>query len=262
MLSEQSFASGTEELTELWSTGGWISWLGGPAAAPLQAWPRRADGAALAHVLTLDLGDLDGVLDAQGKAVWPGLREGPPTVGVLEVFHDLQTYGVEPGDRGAGAWLVRWVAEPERSVLVEPPADLGASAMACQAVILLPGFTLPPAADTAGGPVERFKLAQLREMQRKESWTVQRTAGTSREPGPITHVYVHRQTGVINALARLATVLPLTVFGDEHRLVLDVECTAVLEGWFGDCRHLKVWMRASDLAARDFAAAWCLLRTG
>lgn len=262
VLSEQSFAPGIEEMTELWCTGGWISWLGGPAAAPLQMWPRREDGTALAHVLTVDLADLDGVLDAQGKSVWPGLREGLPSSGVLEVFHDLQTYGTEPGDRDTGAWLVRWVAAPDRSALVDPPVDFGASEMSCQAVIPLPGFTLPSAADAAGGPVERFELAELLETQLRESWTFQRTAGASRAPGPVTHVYGHSQTGAINARALLESVLPLTVPDDEHRLILDIESTAVLEGWFGDCGHLEVWMRASDLAARDFTQAWCLIRTG
>jgi hypothetical protein len=108
VFSDRSFDPGDEELTELWSTGGWVSWLGDPAAAPLDQWPRAADGTPRAHVLTLDLADAAGVLEAQGEAARPGLREGLPTTGVLEVFHDLRTFGCETGDGGAGAWSLRW----------------------------------------------------------------------------------------------------------------------------------------------------------
>ena len=261
VLSEQSFAPGDEELTELWSTGGWVSWLGGPAAAPLEQWPRAADGTALAHVLTLDLADTAGVLDAQGKAAWPGLREGLPTTGVLEVFHDLRTFGDETGDRDAGAWSVRWVAEPDRTTLVEPPADVEVPAPACQLVLALPGFTLPPAADAAGGPQEDFETAEALEEALQRAWLAQRTGSTEGYPVPVSHVYGHSQHGEINARALLAEVLPLNTPGDEHRLVLDLESWTALEGWFGDAGSLEVWMRTTDLEARRFDQAWCLIRT-
>ena len=74
-------------------------------------------------MLTLDLADLSGVVDDQGKAVWPGLREGLPTDGVLEVFHDLRTFGYDAADRDTGAWMVRWVVDPARTELVEPPPE-------------------------------------------------------------------------------------------------------------------------------------------
>jgi len=32
-------------------------------------------------------------------------------------------------------------------------------------------------------------------------------------------------------------------------------------GWFGDAGSLEVWMRQSDLNARVFGKAWCLIRT-
>ncbi|KLU09772.1 hypothetical protein ABL57_10420 [Kocuria sp. SM24M-10] len=143
VLSDQSFAPGDEELRELWGSGGWVSWLGGPAAAPLDGWPRTVDGTALAHVLTLHLADLAGVLDDQGKAVWSGLREGLPTVGVLEVFHDLRTFGSDATDQDRGAWVVRWVADPARTELVQPPKGVDTPSAVCQVVLALPGFTLP-----------------------------------------------------------------------------------------------------------------------
>ncbi|WP_188539634.1 DUF1963 domain-containing protein [Kocuria dechangensis] len=260
VLSEQSFAPGAEELTELWCTGGWISWLGGPAAAPLSSWPRRNDGKPLSHVLTVDLADLDAVLDAQGKAVWPHLREGLPTHGVLEVFHDLQTSGYGTGDRRRRGWLVRWVSAPQRTGLVQPPADLEEPTAVCQPVIPLPGFTLPPAADAAGGPVDRFEVAAALEEQLLRSWMLLRTGSTAGPAVPISHVYGHSQRGEINARALLERLLPLTVPGDQHRLILEVEGVTALDGWFGDSGHMEVWMRDSDLAARDFEASWCLVR--
>ena len=61
--------------------------------------------------------------------------------------------------------------------------------------------------------------------------------------------------------ALLDKVLPLSVPGDEHRLVLDLESWTALKGWFGDAGNLEVWMRGSDLESRRFDHAWCLIRT-
>ncbi|STX05719.1 DUF1963 domain-containing protein [Kocuria rosea] len=260
-LTDQSFAAGDEELRELWGAGGWVSWLGGPAAAPLDAWPRAADGTALAHVLTLDLADLSGVVDDQGKATWPGLREGLPTDGVLEVFHDLRTFGHDATDWDTGAWVVRWVAEPARTELVPPPEEMDTPSAVCQVVLALPGFTLPPAVDTAGGPEEKLETAQTLEESLQRAWLAQRTGSTKGHPVPVSHVYGHSQHGEIQARALLAKVLPLSVPGDEHRLVLELESWTALEGWFGDAGSLEVWMRGSDLVSHRFDHAWCLIRT-
>ncbi|MGQ1797343.1 DUF1963 domain-containing protein [Kocuria oceani] len=261
VLSDQSFAPGDEELRELWGTGGWVSWLGGPAAAPLDGWPRTVDGTALAHVLTLHLADLAGVLDDQGKAVWPGLREGLPTVGVLEVFHDLRTFGSDATDQDSGAWVVRWVADPARTELVQPPEGVDTPSAACQVVLALPGFTLPPAADAAGGAEEEFETARAVEKAVRRAWLAQRTGSARGHPTLVSHVYGHSQHGEIHARALLHNVLPLSAAGDEHRLVLDLESWTALSGWFGDAGSLEVWMRDSDLQARRFDRAWCLIRT-
>ena len=49
--------------------------------------------------------------------------------------------------------------------------------------------------------------------------------------------------------------------GDEYRLILDIESWPFLDGWFGDAGNLEVWMRQSDLDTKNFAAAWCLIRS-
>lgn len=262
--SDQSFPAGIEEVRDLWTSGGWVSWLGGPAVAPLQTWPTAASGLPLAHVITVCLEDLHGVSEASVKAGWPLHDEGLPTAGALEVFHDLRTFGQEAGDAAAGAWSVRWTPTPDRSVLVQGPdtSDLDGypSAAVCQAGTFLPGWNLPAVFDFAQASAEVFDAAQdLREGYGR-AWMVQRQIPYRGAPYNVTHAYGHAQHASSTAQEVLSVVLPLTD-GDRHRLVLDIESYTHLSGWFGDLGNLQVWMRQSDLADRNFDAAWCLIRT-
>lgn len=111
-----------------------MSWLGGPAVGPLAEWPRRTEGRALAHVATIHLGNLDATTDSEGKAGWPlgQLRKELPTDSVLEVFHDLESFGYHPADGAARGWRVRWVRTPDRSVLIDPPQDLDTPTDVCR----------------------------------------------------------------------------------------------------------------------------------
>jgi hypothetical protein len=262
VLSEQSFDAGDAELRELFPEGAWISWLGGPAVAPLPEWPRRSDGTPLAHVAAIHLADLNGVVDAEGKAAWPSTtrREGLPEHGVLEVFHDLESFGYESADGPSKAWLVRWVPDPGRG-LIDPPADLDLPSQVCQIVMAMPGFTLPAAADAVSGPQERFDKTEALELALQRGWLAQRTSSKKGTPIPFSHVYGHGHRSRTTAVEEiLPNVLPLDA-GDEYRLVLDLESWTVLEGWFGDVGNLEVWMRESDLNANAFDRAWCLIRT-
>jgi len=258
VLSEQSFPPGEEELREYFLTGAWISWLGGPAAGPLPDWPRRTDGQALAHVATIDLADVDGVLDGQGKDTWEGLSEGLPVTGLLEVFHDLETYGYEPEDSKDGGWLVRWVADPDRSLLVSPPEDDPSPEPACQVVMSLPGWTLPSAMDAIGA--SDFESCETAETEIRASWVVQRTRKEG-HPIPFSHVYGHSQTGEYIAREILEKALPLKDLDDGYVLLLDLESWTTLSGWFGDASQLEVWIRSSDLEASMFDDVWCIIRT-
>ena len=266
VFSAQSFAPGRPELEDLWSSGGHVSWLGGPAAHPLSEWPRDVDGLPLAHVVTLCLADVAGASDEAGKIGWPDRREGLPTHGVLEVFHDLQTYGWEPADGARGGWLVRWVPAPERGGLAEPPSDLETPTELCQAGLLLPGFSLPCSLDldapAARGPEAdaAFDVAEEVTEQVQRAWLLQQTGSAVGHPVPVTHVYGHSQNGARAVAEILDAVLPCGP-GDSHRLVLDVESWTHLAGWFGDAEPLEVWMRDSDLAEQRFDAAWCLIRS-
>lgn len=266
VFSEQSFEPGEPsetELRELWPEGRWVCWLGGPAVGPLQEWPRRADGRALAHVATIHLGDLDATTDAAGKAGWPTpqLREGLPTEGVLEVFHDLESFGYDPAEGEARGWQVRWVKTPDHSVLVDSPEDLDTPTDVCQLCLPLPGFTLPSANDAASGPGDRFELVEALELSLQNGWFAQRTGSPKGIPIPFTHAYGHGHRGRITAVEEvLPSVLPLEP-GDEYRLILDIESWTALAGWFGDAGNLEVWIRESDLRARAFDRTWCLIRT-
>ena len=260
VFTPQSFHAGRREVEQYWGPGATVTWLGGPAVPPLEAWPRRADGAPLAHVMSVVLADLE--WDEDARRAWPEHRGGLPEDGVLEVFHDLETYGFGSGDRDVGAWLVRWVAEPDTSGLVDPPADLTTPSDACQAGMFLPGWSTRSPMDVAYGADGRFEAAQLVTAEFQRAWAFQRAGHAHGGPEvPVTHVYGHSQEGTAEALRVLRSVLPVED-GDEHRLVLDIEGWTTLDGWFGDGGTLEVWMRASDLGQRRFDRAWCLIRQG
>lgn len=258
VFTEQGIRPGRAGLDREWRWGGWVSWLGGPALLPLPEWPRRPDGTPLAHVASISLHEAWAAAPAEDKATWPEHREGLPTDGYLEVFHDLHIRATESTDDGG--WLVRWVPEPQRPGLAEPPADLVTPTDACQAGLLLRGWSSRPPEDFSADRGQRDAAAHVTgEVQR--AWAFQRTWSGDPLPTPVTHVYGHSQCSTAPALGVLRDVLPVQA-GDGHRLVLDIGLRTQLTGWFGDATSLEVWMRDSDLVARRFDRAWCLCRTG
>ncbi len=266
MLSEQSFESGDAELRELWREGIVSSWLGGPAIE-VGTWPADGAGRPLVHVASISLAEARGIVDEEGVSSWSGAQSAHeqgsvfsllPATGSLEVFHDLATWGFEPGDGDAGGWLVRWVDDPTTHGLVEggePPEP------ACQQVMALPGFTLRSSEDAAviapGADPERYLDAYE---QWQLDWLVQRFQRPAQHPVPTSRVGGHPSHPRAVADEILAQGLPLGE-DDEHLLVLEVESWTSLAGWFGDAGSLEVWMRRSDLEAGAFDRAWCLIRT-
>jgi hypothetical protein len=262
--SEQSFDPGEQELREVWPSGAQACWFGGPAV-DIGVWPHAADGTPLTHVATIDLAGLDGAIDRAGKATWPvaQLREGLPGMGVLQVFHDLRTFGYEPSDQAQGAWAV--IVTPDappgqRPELVDAPGPGNTPHQVCQLALPYSSFALPSALDISpqnAGDVDRIEeLTQA--VQR--AWMTQRGIGGDYAI-LTTHAYGYSSRGHHTAtLDVLPEVLPLAE-GDEYRLVLEIEGWTVLEGWFGDAGSLEVWMRQSDLDAGAFESAWCLIRT-
>lgn len=266
VLSEQSFPAGDDELRMLFDEGVPVCWLGGPAiGGDGLDWPVNGDGTPLAHVVSLGLESVAGTVDADGKASWGVGSAGSPALlpetGSLEVFHDLSSFGYYPEDEPSGAWLVRWVPDVPGRPLVEGPGGGPEPTQVCQQVLPLPGFTIPYWEDVesvlGAGAFDAWESASLDIQQ---SWHVQRFGEPADYPIPFHHVYGHSSHARGVAEEVLARVLPVED-GDAHVLVVDLESWTALDGWFGDAGSLEVWMRASDLAARRFENAWCLIRT-
>lgn len=239
---------------------------GGPAANLEGDWPRRPDGVPLAHIATFDLNDAENLLSDESLRDWADhtFNRGLPDCGLLQVFHDLETYGDEPEDRLARGWLVQWadVGPEVRLDLIDGPDDLDLPSETCQALYAHPGISVPSSSDFLGradfDEVEHIYSAW------NQAWAVQRfDKPRGQEHVPFTHLYGHSHSGDdIAVLDILPKVLPLTAEGDRYRLIADIESWTALDGWFGDVGHLEVWMRDSDLVARAFDQAWCIIRTG
>lgn len=260
LLTEQSFEPGDQELREVWPEGAQLCWFGVPAAAPLDRRPRNGDGEPLAHVVALDLAMVDGTAHRNDKATWPDLREGLPNTGVLEAFHDLRSFGFEAEDKSNGGWVVRWVPEPDRSVLADAPTDLDTPTEVCQAVLTMRGYTMPGGHNFAGSGRRLFDQVEKAGSHLQRTWMHQRQIGNAPDPLPYSHVYGHPDRNQAVAVEVLEQVLPLGS-EDRYRLIVDIEGRTFLAGWFGDAGNLEVWMRQSDLDAQRFSEAWCLIRT-
>lgn len=260
VFTEQSYKPGRAHLDRIWRFHEGPSWLGGPALLPLPEWPRRPDGMPLAHVASINLWNVWGTAHEEDKEALPEHAQGLPTTGYLEVFHDLvDTWGWEAEDRDAGGWLVRWVPEPEEKRLADPPADADQPNDACQAGMFLPGWSSRPMMDFRSDWAAAAAAQAVQEAWQL-SWWVQRTREQTDVARPVTHVYGYSQNDSAPALRVLRECLPLEE-GDTYRLILDIESSTHLYGWFGDGAALEVWMRDSDLAARRFDRAWCITRT-
>lgn len=245
---------------------GELSWLGGPAIAPLAQWPRTVDGEPLAHIATIFLPEAQALLDSDDPTGpnWPEASARLPGSGYLEVFHHLGTYG-EPGDDQTGGWLVRHVPFDGEHfpTLVHPPEDLDVPHEVCQPVLLGASFSLPRAVEFVEADDAVFAAAERVEEELYATWQAWREAKDSAsEPVfPTSHIYGHSDAGSSYAVEVLQEVRPLTSPQDSYVLVLSIESWTHFNGWFGDAANFEVWMRASDLAAGDFDQAWCMIRT-
>lgn len=244
---------------------GELSWLGGPALGPVE-WPRTRTGEPLAHIATILLGEAQALIDSPDfiEPDWPEPAPRLPESGYLEVFHHLGTYGNRDDDDADG-WLVRHVPFTEDTVppLVDAPDDLDVPRGVCQPVLLATGFTVPAAVEFVDADELTFDAAERVEEETNAAWTAWRR-GLEKVPGPVfpvSHLYGHSGSGTGYAHDILHYVRPLRGATDSYVLVLSVESWTHFEGWFGDAGNFEVWMRASDLTARNFTQAWCMIRT-
>lgn len=267
VLSAANLPSGREDIDQLWNGVVHLSWLGGPAVGPLLQWPQHDDGTPLSHVASLNLGEVADVVEDKHRLRWgTGMpdRYDPlqslPDYGVLEIFHDCETYGYEQSDRASGAWQVRWVAEPNGSI-TEPPDDADPPTAVCQVVIPYSSFSIRSPEDAISLSEDEFDRVELANNLILDAWQSFHTAGRHKVYTPVSHLYGHSWKGTEGIQQKLNRFLPL-VPGDDHLLLVDLETWTHLDGWFGDAGHLEVWIRRSDLAARDFDKAWCFIRLG
>ena len=230
------------------------TWVGGVPLGPLESWPRRPDGVPLAHVAQFDC---RWALYYQGDLHESAKDFELPDTGVLQVFHDLETYGDEPTDRDLNAWQLRYVPTPAGRVAA--PDDLEADAQRPQAIAAeYPWATLPNVfeldlTDDQTAAVLELEELLLEPMQR-------RSRDDPRGLQPIPYLFGTSRHDHGAGLERLATVRP-EIASDQWRLLFTAPGAGPLAGWFHDEGSLELWIPHKALVDRDFAQAWALIRT-
>jgi hypothetical protein len=243
--------------------------LGSPAG-PLDTWPRRTDSLALTLLLDVDLAALEAFGDVGTDELL-----GLPPAGRLQVFHDLQTWGDDPGDGATGAWLVRHVPVP--AVPVDLPDDLGEEGRRAGVVVrLLPfvavalaGAPTPAAADAFEHAERRLVDAVRRQAaahgpQQQDEPPGGRLRAPSDDDldhdpsaGRLPRLLGLSQITPDDSAERLGTVRPGV---RDWQLLAAVPGVGPFSGFFGDLCQLEVWCPAADLAAGRLDTAWCLVR--
>jgi hypothetical protein len=104
---------------------------------------------------------------------------------------------------------------------------------------------------------ERLEAANQRVLETVvSSWGVDEL---ETPPDAVPLLLGHSAEERATAHQRLTDVLPLSDH-DAYVLLADIPGVGPLEGWIGDMGHIEFWIRESDLAKRDLARAWALLR--
>ena len=260
LLVEDQITQSESELEELWADGAYVSWLGGPAIGAGE-WPHRDDGQPLIHIASISLELLIGssAFEISDISVRRPPQDTLPSNGVLEIFHDLESFGYDDGDRASGSWLVRVVPSEERVALVNNQSALERVPEAYfKHVIPYEGFTLPSSADLNLSELE-FEAYEGVLVDYNLSWQVQRGVDKPHYEAPTSHIYGHSSRGVRPVSSFLSSVLDC----DESDLILIAEFESWIgfPGWFGDAGSLEVWISRGSLKACDFSAAWCMIRT-
>jgi hypothetical protein len=227
-----------------------LTWFCGEPAASLAGWPRRADGIPLAHLFQVELNDHPPISKRH-----PAM----PTEGAFQFFHDLETIGDEPADGQNGGWLLHHSLIPE-SAMLRRPDDLTDDAFSDRYMARIEQtwtFPSPLDLDLDDPTFELLEAANERVLETvTSSWGIDEL---EKSPDAVPLLFGHSAEERLIAHQRLADVLPLSG-GDGYVLVADIPGVGPLDGWIGDMGHIEFWIRASDLARRDFARTWALLR--
>jgi uncharacterized protein YwqG len=264
----------------------WNSWFGGRPLAPTSdppSWPMGRNGYPLVHVLQVDLA---AERNNQRAEVYD--LTGLPSTGLLQLFHDLESYGrVEYGEELAGSWSLRVIESqsynPAKLELQAPPRPYGGVFREFGPVLLNPVVapTVPTYLDFPDGFPNGFPTEAEGRYVRVLEWLESfpdrcnslREGGGGDVPSPWDDGFepaapVSRVGGFsaiegsIDFERELETGLPLEP-GDSHVLLIEVHSSEVGApvNWFHGLRPLQVWIRASDLAMSKFDEVWCQIRT-
>lgn len=261
VLVETEFCAEDEESLPL-EEGRNLSRSGGLPTASGRPWPCTQDGAPLEFLVQVDLGSAAQNIGYEGA---PLAQLGLPVSGILQLFYDMASDVRDiPGpDRGT---VLRWVPEEALSGAVRD-TSFEPAYPAQNLIAEVAASTGYPGKNLTRQELERLEyVGEVLEAAARHA--------TDMECDPNTviradHVPVlpssrlrglghHESTDEVRAALDVA--LPLES-GDRHVIVFDVAGNRNLEGAFGDCGHLQVWMRASDLVERDFTETASMYRS-
>lgn len=252
------------------------TWFGGvPVALNGFVWPEKPDGPPLTHVLQVDF-------ETESANHPEYARTGLPDRGVLQIFHDLLTYG-EANDSERSGWRVtfhnvddeardraRLAVQPAGVYQPIPRTPINADVVATVRSALDADLT-DAQFEAYQRVVERLDwFPYTRNMLGSDPRLAKRPDGSLIRPDEDGFVPVEPMSrmggfGHCNSNPDYAKVLdqmlPLTA-GDEHLLLADISPGQFTDAdWFHGSRHLEVWMRRSDFDARRFDDVWCMIRT-
>ena len=253
----------------------WTFFGGRPSQPPGEVlpWPRRRDGSPLAHVMQVDL-----YAQSLGESEETMAPTGLPVWGLLQFFHDTETYGWDEAD--SDAWHVRWVPSQDED-----------RDQAWTAAPFPPGLTPDyqrdpvPVHGEIAPTIPIVSPVELTEEESDRYWKIyeytnehgydQNLGRPAWDDNPLTpwdegyepRLDPSRLAG-FSAVPededyhpRLAQLLPVEP-GDDHVLLADIHGLQLGErDWFHGGRHVEFWMRSSDLRARRFDRAWAFIRT-
>lgn len=249
-------------------------WFGGQPFENGREWPRSSDGTLLTHIAQVDLGyESMNVGD-------PGfIPTGLPNEGIIQFFHDTQNMG-EPEDVEDllnPPWAIRYFVpendEVETFAFMEPSGD------AILSIPLMPldidgfmnlkdQFSVDFRSEEEAHLYADFvELTEFEIYNRLLRFEAQLPDHRPEHPDFIPDERISRMSGWSACEIReeyngqLATLLPLTDASDEHVLLFEINPrTFPTPGWFHE-RPVQVWIRRTDLDARNFDHVWCLIRT-
>lgn len=250
------------------------SWFGGRPFATGKPWPVGPDGIPLTHIAQVDLGYESVNVGDHGF-----IPTGLPLEGIIQLFHDTETMGdpEDVGDPASPPWAVRYFVPPSDELdtfeILELPEDVRAP------VPLIPldidGFMTvkDQFSFKFKNDDERDRYADLVELTEFEIYDrllrfeAPKPEHRPGHPGFIPEERISRMSGWSpreireEYEGRLPEVLPLRDENDGYVLLFEINPrTFDTPGWFHE-RPLQVWIRKTDLEARCFENAWCMIRT-